>query len=195
MNDSFVSRKDRIISSAFEIISHSGLSSLTTHNLALKENMSDALLYRYFGSINEVLVEVVDYYARFDNSIRQTVSAKQVTNIQKIKDYFEAYATYYENYYAISTLMLQYEELLHNTDTREKITKCITERQLFLEELFDKAIAEHEITTLFSGFDLATQVTGVLMAYILKRRIVYIKTTFKQEFMGFLNKWFELIAI
>lgn len=195
MNDSFVSRKDRIISSAVEIISDSGLSSLTTHNLALKENMSDALLYRYFGSINEVLVEVVDYYARFDNSIRQTVSAKQVTNIQKIKDYFEAYATYYENYYAISTLMLQYEELLHNTDTREKITKCITERQLFLEELFDKAIAEHEITTLFSGFDLATQVTGVLMAYILKRRIVYIKTTFKQEFMGFLNKWFELIAI
>ncbi len=195
MNDSFVSRKDRIISSAVEIISDSGLSSLTTHNLALKENMSDALLYRYFGSINEVLVEVVDYYARFDNSIRQTVSAKQVTNIQKIKDYFEAYATYYENYYAISTLMLQYEELLHNADTREKITKCITERQLFLEELFDKAIAEHEITTLFSGFDLATQVTGVLMAYILKRRIVYIKTTFKQEFMGFLNKWFELIAI
>ena len=195
MNDSFVSRKDRIISSAIEIISDSGLSSLTTHNLALKENMSDALLYRYFGSINEVLVEVVDYYARFDDSIRQTVSAKQVTNIQKIKDYFEAYATYYENYYAISTLMLQYEELLHNADTREKITKCITERQLFLEELFDKAIAEHEITTLFSGFDLATQVTGVLMAYILKRRIVYIKTTFKQEFMGFLNKWFELIAI
>lgn len=195
MNDSFVSRKDRIISSAVEIISDSGLSSLTTHNLALKENMSDALLYRYFGSINEVLVEVVDYYARFDNSIRQTVSAKQVTNIQKIKDYFEAYATYYENYYAISTLMLQYEELLHNTDTREKITKCITERQDFLAELFNRAIAEHEITTAFDGSDLATQVTGVLMAYILKRRIVYIKTTFKQEFMGFLNKWFELIAI
>ena len=195
MNDSFVSRKDRIISSAVEIISDSGLSSLTTHNLALKENMSDALLYRYFGSINEVLVEVVDYYARFDNSIRQTVSAKQVTNIQKIKDYFEAYATYYENYYAISTLMLQYEELLHNTDTREKITKCITERQDFLAELFNRAIAEHEITTAFDGSDLANQVTGVLMAYILKRRIVYIKTTFKQEFMGFLNKWFELIAI
>lgn len=56
MGDSFVSRKDRIISSAIEIISESGLSALTTKNLALKENMSETLLYKYFGGINEVLI-------------------------------------------------------------------------------------------------------------------------------------------
>ena len=60
MGDSFVSRKDRIIASAIEIISESGLSALTTKNLALKENMSEALMYKYFGGIDEVLVEVVD---------------------------------------------------------------------------------------------------------------------------------------
>ena len=57
MGDSFVSRKDRIIASAIEIISESGLSALTTKNLALKENMSEALMYKYFGGIDEVLVE------------------------------------------------------------------------------------------------------------------------------------------
>ena len=62
MGDSFVSRKDRIISSAIEIISESGLSALTTKNLALKENMSETLLYKYFGGINEVLIEVVETY-------------------------------------------------------------------------------------------------------------------------------------
>ena len=55
MGDSFVSRKDRIIASAIEIISESGLSALTTKNLALKENMSEALMYKYFGGIDEVL--------------------------------------------------------------------------------------------------------------------------------------------
>ena len=68
MGDSFVSRKDRIISSAIEIISESGLSALTTKNLALKENMSETLLYKYFGGINEVLIEVVETYSKFDKT-------------------------------------------------------------------------------------------------------------------------------
>ena len=81
IGDSFVSRKDRIIASAIEIISESGLSALTTKNLALKENMSEALMYKYFGGIDEVLVEVVETYSKFDKGIRQTVQAKDATYV------------------------------------------------------------------------------------------------------------------
>ncbi len=193
MSDNFVSRKDRIIASAIEIISDSGLSALTTRNLALKENMSEALLYKYFGGINEVLVEVVDYYSRFDKGIRHTIKAKDGTNIQKLVDYFEAYATYYDNYYAISTLMLQYEELLHNIDTRDKISWCITERITFLEKLFQDAIDSKEITDKFTAEELANNVTGIVMSHILSRRITYHKKTFKQEIMTNLQKLFDLI--
>lgn len=193
MNDSFISRKDRIISSAIEIISDSGLSALTTRNLAIKENMSEALLYKYFGGINEVLIEVVDYYTRFDKQIRHTFMAKEGANIQKLRDYLDAYATYYDNYYAISTLMLQYEELLHNIDVREKISWCIVERQQFIADLFDKAIKSDEIIDLFTPEELATNVTGVIMSHILNRRIVYHKKTFRQELMGNIDKWFDLL--
>lgn len=195
MGDSFISRKDRIIASAIEIISDSGLSALTTRNLALKENMSEALLYKYFGGINEVLIEVVDYYSRFDNGIRQTVKSKEGSYMQKLWDYLEAYATYYDNYYAISTLMLQYEELLHNIDTREKIAWCITERLNFLEGIFSGAIKEKEIVDRFTPEELANNITGVVMAYILSRRITYHKKSFKQEFMDYISKWTEMLKI
>ncbi len=193
MVESFVSRKDRIISSAIEIISDSGLSALTTKNLAIKENMSEALLYKYFGGINEVLIEVVDYYTRFDKQIRHTFMSREGANIQKLRDYMDAYATYYDNYYAISTLMLQYEELLHNIDVREKIAWCITERQSFIADLFEAAIAANEITDVFTPDELANNVTGVLMSHILSRRIVYHKKTFRQELMSNIDKWFELL--
>jgi len=49
MAESFVSRKDRIIASAIEIISESGLSALTTNNLASRENIAEETLYKYFG--------------------------------------------------------------------------------------------------------------------------------------------------
>lgn len=193
MVDNFVSRKDRIIASAIEIISDSGLSALTTRNLAIKENMSEALLYKYFGGINEVLIEVVDYYTRFDNQIKQTFKSRDGANIQKLRDYLDAYATYYDNYYAISTLMLQYEELLHNIDVREKIAWCITERQQFIADLFENAIQENEIIDLFTPEQLATNLTGVVMSHILNRRIVYHKKTFRQDLMGNIDKWFELL--
>ena len=169
MGDSFVSRKDRIIASAIEIISESGLSALTTKNLALKENMSEALMYKYFGGIDEVLVEVVETYSKFDKGIRQTVQAKDATYVEKLIDYLEAYATYYDNYYAISTLMLQYEELLHIVETRERIAWCITERLAFLGDLFQKAMDAGEISDVISAPVLANNVTGMAMSHILER--------------------------
>lgn len=193
MIDSFVSRKDRIIASAVEIISESGLAALTTKNLAMKENMSEALLYKYFGGINEVLVEVVDRYLMFDKGIRKTIRAKEGSALEKLDDYMTAYATYYDNYYAMSTLMLHYEELLHNSDTREKIAWGITERLTFLEEIFKEAMEKKEIVDIISPAELANNFTGMLMAHILSRRIVYHKKTFKQELLDNLNSWIKLI--
>lgn len=195
MGDSFVSRKDRIIASAVEIISESGLSALTTKNLALKENMSEALMYKYFGGIDEVLVEVVETYSKFDKGIRQTVQAKETSNVEKIMEYLEAYATYYDNYYAISTLMLQYEELLHIMETREKIAWCITERLAFLEQLFQNAMDAGEISDVFSASILANNVTGMAMSHILERRIFYHKKSFKEEYMDNVRKWMGLLRI
>lgn len=195
MGDSFVSRKDRIIASAIEIISESGLSALTTKNLALKENMSEALMYKYFGGIDEVLVEVVETYSKFDKGIRQTVQAKDATYVEKLIDYLEAYATYYDNYYAISTLMLQYEELLHIVETRDRIAWCITERLAFLGDLFQKAMDAGEISDVISAPVLANNVTGMAMSHILERRISYHKKSFKEEYMDNIQKWMQLLQI
>jgi AcrR family transcriptional regulator len=193
MPESFVSRKDRIVASAIEIISDSGLSALTTRNLAMKENMSEGLLYKYFSSIDEVLIDVVDYYSRFDKGIRQTVLSKDLSSMEKIREYLADYATFYDNYYAISTIMLQYEELLHKVETREKISWCISERLNFLSDLFEKAIEEKEICDRFTPDELSKNVTGMAMAYILSRRISNHKKTFKQEYMENIDKWFEML--
>lgn len=193
--DSFVSRKDRIIASAIDIISELGLSALTTKNLALRENMSEALLYKYFGGIDEVLVEVVNYYSKYDESIRRTIGAKDVPSTEKIKEYILTYATYYDNYYAMATLMLQYEELLHNVNTRDHISWCIMERRKFVIRLFEDAINNKEIRDVFPPSELADTLQGIIMAKVLTRRITNRRYTFKQELVSILMKWHEFIKI
>ncbi len=193
MRESFVSGKDRLVAAAIEIISDSGLFSLSTETLAAKENMPVELIYRYFGSIDEVIGEVVDYYVRFDSGIMSTVMGKQVSNLEKIRAFFEAYTTYYDSYYAMSTLSLHYEELLHNHAARDKIADCIYSRGVFLSGLFEDAIKAGEISDTFSPDELSDTVRGVFMMHIQNRRVKTLKRSFKEEYMDYLDRWFKLL--
>ena len=140
MTESFISTKDRIISTAIEIISDSGLSSLTTKTISQKANLSEPLLYRFYGDVNELLVDVAQYFYRFDKGIRKTIQSKQGTCLEKIKAYVEDYAIYFENYSSLSVLMLQYEELLHIPATRDIMVAGAEGRRVFVTNLFQDAL-------------------------------------------------------
>lgn len=193
MSENFISRKDRIIASAIEIISEAGLASLSTRTLAMKENMSEALIYKYFGGINEVLVEVVEYFVRFDNSIIKTVQSKDISNVEKIHEFFETYTIYYGNYTEISAIVLNYESLLHDTGTRELIGTCIEERNSFLQQLIQDAMADGEINDTFTADQLRCILMGVLRNQMMDRRTVYHPEPLKTEVMDSIDKILMLV--
>ena len=193
MSDSFISRKDRIIASAIEIISESGLTSLSTKTLAMKENMSEALIYKYFGGINEVLIEVVEYFVRFDKVIIKTVQGKDVSNVEKIHEFFETYAIYYDNYMEIASIVLNYEELLHNVGTREIISPCIEERNRFLLQLIGDAIEAGEINRTFTAMELKCILMGIIRCQLMDRRTTYHSETLKSEVMESVDKILMLV--
>ncbi len=193
MSDSFISRKDRIIASAIEIISESGLTSLSTKTLAMKENMSEALIYKYFGGINEVLIEVVEYFVRFDKVIIKTVQGKDVSNVEKIHEFFETYAIYYDNYMEIASIVLNYEELLHNVGTREIISTCIEERNRFLLQLIGDAIEAGEINQTFTAMELKCILMGIIRCQLMDRRTTYHSETLKSEVMESVDKILMLV--
>ena len=193
MSDSFISRKDRIIASAIEIISESGLTSLSTKTLAMKENMSEALIYKYFGGINEVLIEVVEFFVRFDKVITKTVQGKDVSNVEKIHEFFETYAIYYDNYMEIASIVLNYEELLHNVGTREIISTCIEERNRFLLQLIGDAIEAGEINRTFTAMELKCILMGIIRCQLMDRRTTYHSETLKSEVMESVDKILMLV--
>ncbi len=193
MGENFISRKDRIIASAIEIISEAGLASLSTKSLARKENMSEALIYKYFGGINEVLVEVVEYFVRFDESIMRTVQNKEISNVEKIHEFFETYAIYYDNYMEISAIVLNYEALLHNTGTREIIGNCIEERNAFLLDLIQGAMTDGEINDTFTADQLKCMLMGILRNQLLDRRTVYHSEPLKMDVMKSIDTILMLI--
>lgn len=195
MDNNFVNRKDRIIASAIEIISEAGLMSLTTKSLAMKENMSESLLYRYFGGVDEVLVEVAYAFTKFDNGMIATVEAKNISHLDKVLEWLRTLSLYYENYKEMSSLVLNYEELLHNVHTREIIAECIAKRSGFLKREFKAAIAAHEIVNTFTPEELCNMFMGSLYRDLLNRRIHYDSVTHEQVVLNMLEKMANMIRI
>ena len=56
MEDSYISNRDKIVASAIELIGDLGLHALTPKNLARKQNISDTLIYKYFGLMVHILI-------------------------------------------------------------------------------------------------------------------------------------------
>ena len=195
MNNNFVNRKDRIIASALEIISEAGLASLTTKTLAMKENMSESLLYRYFGGIEEVLVEVVDNFTKFDNSIIATIEAKDISHLDKVLELLKTFSTYYSGYKEIAAVVLNYEEFLHNVNTREMIATCIAVRTNFIRKEIEAAIKEREIVDIFTPEELANIFMGSLDRDLLNRRIQNDNKTHIQVVTSIVDKLADMLRI
>ena len=195
MEDSYISNRDKIVASAIELIGDLGLHALTPKNLARKQNISDTLIYKYFGGIDEVLIAVVNEYAAFDINIERTVDHLDGSYIDKIRYYADTYATYYDNYIGMGAIMLHYEELLHMSETREIISECMLKRNDFVCSLFQGAIENKEIRPVFTPKELTLVFNGLFTEGLLERRNQYSRKSFRvemKEMIGHLEKILRL---
>lgn len=195
MEDSYISNRDKIVASAIELIGDLGLHALTPKNLARKQNISDTLIYKYFGGIDEVLIAVVNEYAAFDINIQRTVDHLDGSYIDKIRYYADTYATYYDNYIGMGAIMLHYEELLHMSETREIISECMLKRNDFVCSLFQGAIENKEIRPVFTPKKLTLVFNGLFTEGLLERRNQYSRKSFRvemKEMIGHLEKILRL---
>jgi AcrR family transcriptional regulator len=195
MDNIFINRKDRIIASAIEIISEAGLASLTTKSLAMKENMSESLLYRYFAGIEEVLVEVVDNFTKFDKGIVATVEAKDISHIDKVLEFLKMFATYYDGYKEMTAIVLNYESFLHNVNTRDKIAGSIELRTSFVRKELKAAMEEGEIIDTFTPEELTNLFIGSTDRDLLNRRIQNDTKSHDQVIESMLDKLTDMVRI
>ena len=195
MNEEFISVTDRIISASIDIISDAGLESLTTSNISMRTNISEVMIYKYFSDTDEILREVVATYFKFDKSIFKTLISRNGSYLERIEQFVEAYGSYYDSYYSLSAIMLQYEELLHNTHTRDIVEKGYLERRSGLTALFAGALENGELKDVNMPADrLADHLLGLFLICSLNRRVMNRKMSYKDELVMMYKKMIEVLV-
>lgn len=144
MKNSYLSRKEEIILTTIDLMDELGIANVSIKEIAKREKVTDAALYRHFHSKEEIFLGVLEYYMKYDEYIFHTLREQEKPVREKVSGYFRLYAEYFENYPAITSILGMYQILLYQPEFEKIIRRIIEKRTGFLTELFAAGIQKGE---------------------------------------------------
>ncbi|SEP13442.1 TetR/AcrR family transcriptional regulator [Propionispora vibrioides] len=184
----FPSRRDKIIVSAIDIIDELGIAGLSTKELAVRQEIAESALYRHFKSKDDILLEILKYFAKFDKLIHTSIRENQAGAKENILFFVKMYAEYYENYPAITAVNYYYTSFLSNPATAEVGQAIYNRRAACFVELIELAQARGEISDYFTSEELGEVLYGYFQASVVAWRMKRYSYSLKARVLTVLEK-------
>lgn len=146
MKSSFLERKDRIILTTIDVMNEFGFHSVSTKEIAAREQITEAAIFKHFPKKNDLLLAVLDYYSKYDSDIYESIKIRNMGPIEAIIYYEEIYSSYYQSYPAITAVTASLDEMMYNKELSEKVHEIINTRINFMKEFIVKAQKNGDIS-------------------------------------------------
>lgn len=134
-----VPRKDLLILTTIEIINELGIQGLSTREIAKRQSVSEAALFRHFRSKKDLILAVLENYSQFDEDIRQSVIQKNLPPKEALLYIVTVYTEYFDNYPAITSITHVFDVLRSEPEFRDKIIEILNKRTDLTKQLFAEA--------------------------------------------------------
>lgn len=141
MKKSLIKRRESIIVSTIETLNAVGLQNLSTKLIAKREGVSEGTLFRHFKNKTEIMLAVVDHFSQYDDAIIETCRRKNLSPLEAIRYFYNAYAEYYQNYPEITVVVQAYDSLMCDAELVEKTKAIIYKRSDFIVNMIKEAQA------------------------------------------------------
>ena len=188
MQDNLLHRKERLIITTIETIDELGLQRLSTREIAKREGVSEATIFRHFKSKNELLLAVLENFSEFDHDIFQSVKLKKLPPREAINFLIRSHVEYYENYPAITSILLNFDELRHEQLLENKVDYIIKNRTEYLKELFEEAKKAGEINPAVELDYIPDVIFGTIIMICMKWKVDGRQFSLKERTLSTLNQ-------
>lgn len=195
MEEKLLSRKISIILATIDVIDEFGISNLSTREVARRVGISEPAIFRHFKTKGDLLLAVLDHFANYDNDIMLSIKAKELRPLEAISFFIEVYATYYENYPAITAITQNYEVLRCDPYLSQKIQGIFSTRKNFMAEMIKKAQTDGEIIESANYEGLSTTIMGISREYCLSWRMNGYVFSLKERILSTINMILEAFKV
>lgn len=145
MGMNILHRKEQLILTTIDIIDELGIQKLTTREIAKRQQISEATLFRHFKNKNELLIAVLDYFIQFDSDILDSTKLHQLGPTEALIYLITTYAEYYENYPAITSVLLDFNVLMNEEELSGKMIEIQENRIATIQLMIDEAVHAGEL--------------------------------------------------
>lgn len=184
-------RKESLILTAVDVIQELGIQGLTTREIAKRQKVSEATIFRHYKNKNELLLAVLDYYIQFDADILQSIRLADREPLDAIRFFVMEHAEYYNNYPAITAITQIYDVLRHEKDLAGKITDIRDNRTEVLKGLIETAQNAGKINKDYDSLMLAVMVLGFVREACLNWRIDNYSYSLRDKIQASLDSFLE----
>lgn len=187
MLSSLLNRRETLILNAIEIVDIKGFSGLSTRELAKKEGVSEATIFKHFKSKNDLIMAILEYFSQYDKAIMRSIENNKLDPVDSIYSFIESFISYYENYHEITAIFNSYESLISNDDFKQKIKEIFFERNNFLNNLIKDAIEKNRVSLDIESEQLTDIIYGTLRGVIYRWRLLDYQFSIRSYFMEILK--------
>jgi Transcriptional regulator len=182
-----IHRKDRLIITSIDIIDELGIQGLSTREIAKRQGVTEATLFRHYKSKNDLIIAVLDCFSQFDSDIFQSTQYKELPPTEAITYMITVYAEYYENYPAITSILHAFDVLRSEPGLMDKINDIFHTRSGFIRQLVVEAQSAGEIASGVDSENFSDMLWGLCREISLKWRIDGRVFPLKERILSALN--------
>ncbi len=181
MKTTLITRKENIVFSIIDLINEIGLKELSIKEIAKRENITEAAIYKHFKSKDEMLLEVLNYYSKYDNNIYNTIENSTETEKQKIIASLDLLSQYFESYPALTSVYMSYSVLLYEEIISEKLKEIHSKRINFINSLIKNGQLSGNISNNITAENLTDILVGTYGRIISKWRFSNYSFSLKEK--------------
>lgn len=170
-NNIFSARQLEIIEAAGKLLSHDGIASLTTKNLAKEMGFSESAIYRHFKGKEDIIVALLNYLAiNMDERLTATIN-KDVSPLDNFTAIFKNQFNFFKKNKHFIIVTFSEGLLEHSAEINDAMQHVITIKIKHLLAIFKQAQQQNLFTDKVKPEDLIHIVMGSYRLLMFKWRM------------------------
>lgn len=180
-------RRESLVITTIDVLDELGLQGLSTREIAKREGVSEATLFRHYKNKNKLLEAVLDYFNKFDKELVESAELMELRPKEAILYLVRLSAEYYDNYPAITAIWQVFDVIRYEPELEDKIRRILNNRTQFFKQLLEEAKAAGELRSDINSEHLSDMITGLYREVCLIWRMNNRQFSLKERIMSSLT--------
>ncbi|MEN1761902.1 TetR/AcrR family transcriptional regulator [Anoxynatronum sibiricum] len=183
MPKSYLTRKEKIIINAIDILDQGGINGLTMKEIANQQGITEPAVYRQFKNKQEIVLTILGRFSAFDKALENAIYQHAYAPDQAIVYLMESHITYYQNYPQVITVLFSFDVYRYDPEALALMEMIMKQRHHLMTKLVMQGVDQGLFNSEQEPSDYAEMLLGQMESTMYRWKLDDCRKDVKQILM------------